>query len=62
MDIFFTIAERKIREAVERGDLDNLTLKGQPIRTEDYSGVPEELRMGYKVLHNASMLPPESGV
>jgi len=53
------IAERKIREALERGELDNLSLKGQPIPREDLSGVPEELRMGYKVLRNAGCLPKE---
>lgn len=59
MDIFAIVAERKIREAIERGELDNLALKGQPLRREDLSGVPEELRMGYKILKNAGMLPAE---
>ncbi|NIQ95865.1 MAG: DUF1992 domain-containing protein [Desulfuromonadales bacterium] len=59
MDIVTTIAERKIREALERGDLDNLAGKGKPLPREDLSGVPDELRMGYKVLKNAGMLPPE---
>lgn len=53
------IAERKIREAEQRGDFDNLSLKGQPIPREDLHGVPEELRMGYKVLKNAGCLPKE---
>jgi len=53
------IAERKIREAIARGELDNLSLKGQPIPREDLGGVPEELRMGYKVLKNAGCLPRE---
>ena len=59
MDIFATIAERKIREAIRRGELDNLALKGRPIRAEDFSDVPEELRMGYKILKNAGILPAE---
>lgn len=59
MDIFATIAERKICEAIRRGELDNLTLKGQPIRTENLTDVPEELRMGYKILKNAGILPEE---
>ncbi len=59
MDILTTMAEQKIREAIARGDLDNLSLKGQPIAREDFSGVPEELRMGYKILKNAGMLPEE---
>ena len=57
--MFEVIAERKIREAMERGELDNLSLKGQPIVREDLSHVPEELRMGYKILKNAGVLPEE---
>ncbi len=59
MDIFATIAERKILEAIQRGELDNLALKGQPIRRDDTDEVPEELRMGYKILKNAGVLPEE---
>lgn len=59
MGMFEVIAERKIREAMERGEFDNLSLKGQPIVREELSHVPEELRMGYKVLKNAGVLPEE---
>lgn len=59
MDVFAAIAERKISEAVQRGELDNLALKGQPLPADDAAGVPEELRMGYKILKNAGVLPPE---
>jgi hypothetical protein len=59
MDIFAAIAERKITEAIHRGELDNLALKGQPIRAENLSDVPEELRMGFKILKNAGILPEE---
>ena len=38
---------------------DNLALKGQPIPFDDLSAVPEELRMGYKILKNAGYLPEE---
>ena len=53
------IAERRIQEAIERGDFDNLPLKGQPLPREDLSAVPAELRMCYKVLKNAGYLPEE---
>ena len=53
------IAERKIREALERGEFDNLPGQGEPLRFEDDSHVPEDLRMAYKVLKNAHCLPPE---
>ena len=59
MEIVATIAERKIREAMARGEFDNLPGAGRPLPEEDLSGVPEELRMAYKVLKNAGCLPPE---
>jgi len=58
-DAFALVAERKIREAMERGEFDDLSLKGQPIRPEESSGVPDELKMGYKILKNANCLPQE---
>ncbi|HPX61337.1 MAG TPA: DUF1992 domain-containing protein [Deltaproteobacteria bacterium] len=59
MDIFATIAEQRIAAAMERGEFDNLPGQGQPLAAEDLSGVPEDLRMAYKVLKNAGCLPPE---
>ena len=59
MSIFAIIAERRIQEAIQDGLLDDLPLKGQPIPCEDLSAVPEELRMGYKILKNAGYLPEE---
>lgn len=59
MSIFAAIAERKIQEAIARGELENLSLKGAPLPVEDLTFVPEELRMGYKILRNAGVLPEE---
>ncbi len=59
MDIFATIAERRIQEAIARGELDNLPGKGRPLPPDELAGVPEELRMAYKVIKNAGCLPPE---
>ncbi len=53
------VAERKIREAIERGEFDNLEGHGKPLRLEDDSAVPEDLRLAYKILKNAGCLPPE---
>lgn len=53
------IAENKIREAIEKGDLDNLPNKGKPIILEDLSHVPADLRVGYKILKNSNVLPAE---
>ncbi len=59
MDIFATVAEQRIQEAMAKGEFDNLAGKGLPLTQEDLSGVPEELRMAYKVLKNAGYVPPE---
>lgn len=59
MDLLAKIAEQRIREAIERGEFDNLASHGKPLKLEDLSGVPEHLRMGYKILKDAGVLPPE---
>ena len=53
------IAEQKILEAIARGELLNLPGAGKPLRLEDDSMVPGELRISYKVLKNAGCIPPE---
>jgi hypothetical protein len=53
------IVEQRIREAMEKGEFDNLPGKGKPIPLEDDIHVPEELRLAYKLLKNADCLPPE---
>jgi hypothetical protein len=53
------IAERKIQEALKNGEFDDLPGKGKPLRLEDDSQIPEELRLAYKILKNADCLPPE---
>lgn len=59
MDIFYRIAERKITEAIERGEFDDLALKGTKLDFSDIANTPAELRMGYKILKNAGILPEE---
>lgn len=59
MLIFEWIAERRIAEAVERGDFDHLPGSGAPLNLEQDLLVPDELRMACRVLRNAGMLPPE---
>jgi hypothetical protein len=58
-DAFRLVAERKIQEAMARGEFDDLPGKGQPQEYEDDSGVPEDLRLAYKILKNAGCVPPE---
>jgi hypothetical protein len=59
MDLFVTIAEQKIREAIKKWEFDDLALKGRPISVENFSDIPEKLRMGDKILKNAGMVPEE---
>jgi len=59
MDIVALIAEDKIRTAQKNGEFDHLPGKGKPLKLEDLSGIPESLRMGYKLLKNAGMLDDE---
>ena len=53
------LAEQRILEAQRAGAFDNLPGKGKPLQLEDLSWVPEDLRLGYHVLKNAHVLPPE---
>jgi hypothetical protein len=53
------LAEERIREAVERGEFDNLPGSGEPLKLEDDRHIPDDLRLAYKILKNAHCLPPE---
>jgi hypothetical protein len=59
MICFQRIAERRILEAIKKGEFENLSGAGKPLKLEDDSNVPEDLRMAYKVLKNAGYVPPE---
>ena len=53
------IAEERIREAIQRGEFENIPGSGKPLEFEDDRHIPEDLRLAYKVLKNAHCLPPE---
>lgn len=57
--IFKKIAEERIREAMERGEFDDLEFKGKPLTLKEDPFVPEELRVAYRMLKNAGFLPKE---
>mgnify|MGYP000934971162 CR=1 FL=1 len=59
MDWVSRIAEDRIREAIERGELRNLPGEGKPLEIEDLSHVPEDLRAAYIMLRNAGVVPEE---
>ena len=56
--MFDAIAERKIAEAIARGELDDLPGAGKPLELDD-SNVPEDLRVAYRILKNAGFVPPQ---
>jgi len=60
LSYFSRIAEERILEAQRAGAFDDLPGKGKPLKLEDLSWVPEDLRIGYMVLKNAHVLPPEA--
>ena len=59
MDCFFKIAERRILEAIENGEFENLEGQGKPLQLEDEAFIPDDLRMAYRFLKNAGFVPPE---
>src|SRR5262245_35001707 len=59
MDFLHRIAEDRIRKAQEEGLFDNLPGNGKPLNLDDEHGVPEDLRMSFKVLKTAHCLPIE---
>ena len=59
MSLIEKIAEARIRDAMVRGDFDDLPGKGKPLELEDLTGVPDDLRAGYLLLKNAGVLPEE---
>jgi hypothetical protein len=59
MDWIERIAEERIRAAQEEGLFDNLPGRYQPLNLEDESGIPEDMRLAFKILKNAGCLPIE---
>jgi len=53
------LAERKIEEAITRGEFNDLPGAGRPLELDDDPLVPEDLRAAYRILKNAGYVPPE---
>jgi len=51
--------EEKIREAIARGEFDNLAGRGKPLDLEAYFNTPEDLRMAYSILKSNDFVPEE---
>ena len=56
---FERIVEAMIKEAMERGEFDNLPGKGKPIDLTEYFETPEDVRVANSVLKNAGMTSRE---
>jgi len=56
---FDKVVESIIKEAMERGEFDNLPGKGKPIDLTAYFDTPEDVRAAYSLLKNAGMVPRE---
>ena len=56
---FHRNADEKIKEAIAKGEFDNLPGKGRPLDLNAYFAAPEHLRMGYSLLKNADIIPEE---
>jgi len=52
-----TVAERKIQEAMDAGEFENLPGKGQPLDLDYDPSVPAHLRVVNRILKNARALP-----
>jgi len=59
MGLIENLAENRIRAAQDEGFFSNLPGQGKPLHLEDDSGVPEDLRLTFKILKNAGCLPIE---
>lgn len=58
-NIFDILAERRICDAMLRGELDNLPGAGRPLEFEDDLFVSPEQRMVNRILKNAGFAPRE---
>jgi hypothetical protein len=51
--------DEKIKEAIARGEFDDLPGKGKALDLDAYFAMPEHLRMGYSILKSADIIPEE---
>ena len=59
-DIIAILAEKKMKEAIQKGMLHNLPGEGQPLDLEDPNPfVSADERMFFKLMKNLGLLPPE---
>jgi len=59
MTILDSLAEQKIAAAIDAGQFDRLPGAGKPLDLDDDALVPADLRVAWRILKNAGVLPPE---
>jgi hypothetical protein len=59
VDPFFHLVERRLEEAERAGVFRDLPGSGAPLRLDDLSAVPAELRASFLLLRGAGFVPPE---
>jgi hypothetical protein len=59
VDFLQNIVEERIQEAQREGLFDNLPGKGKPLKLDDDSAIPDDLRLTFKILKNSNCLPIE---
>jgi hypothetical protein len=59
VDIFSQLAEGRIAEAMAKGEFDCLPGTGKPLPRDDYRLMSPQLRMAYRILKNAGIVPTE---
>lgn len=53
------LAEQRVAEAEQRGELRGLAGSGQPLNLDDDCGIPATSRVAYRIMKNAGCVPPE---
>lgn len=51
--------EKQIKEAIARGEFDNLSGAGKPLDLEAYFNTPEDMRMAFAMLKSNEFVPEE---
>lgn len=53
------LVDRRIEEAIARGEFEDLDGRGSPVDLSEDAMVPEDLRLAHRVLKNAGFVPEE---
>jgi len=59
LTILQSIAEQRISQAMQEGVFNDLPGQGQPLKLDDDSHIPQEMRMAYRILKNSGHVSPE---